>query len=301
VRFAVKEYDLAATLASGQVFRWRRVEGDAWEGVLGNQWFRLRQSAGGVEAETLATHPRWDCVRHFLGLGDDLAAIRETFPVDEPMRAAVQACPGLRLLRQDPWECTASFILSSTKQIVQIQQCAELLAERFGEPVEVPAGHAPAFSFPSMNRLAGVTEAELRSCKLGFRARYLGETARLLSRDGSCLETLARLPTVQAREILMNLPGIGRKIADCVLLFAYGRQDAFPVDVWVLRALRTLYFPEKNPSPRTLEHFTANHFGPYAGYAQQYLFHYFRTCIGRTESSPPSLPRAGRTAGKQVS
>ena len=299
--FAVKEYDLAATLASGQVFRWRRIKGDAWEGVLGDHWFRLRQSAAGLDVEAVTDRPRWDRVHHFLGLDDDLAAIRQTFPVDAPMQMAVQACPGLRLLRQDPWECTASFILSSTKQIVQIQQCAELLAERFGEPVAVPAGHAPAYSFPSMKRLAGVAEAELRSCKLGFRARYLSVTARILNEDASYLNTLARLPTVQAREALMRLPGIGRKIADCVLLFAYGRQDAFPVDVWVLRALRSLYFPGKKPSSRTLEHFTANHFGPYAGYAQQYLFHYFRTCLGRTESKPLLIPQAGRTAGKRVS
>ena len=103
------------------------------------------------------------------------------FPDDEPMRAAVAACRGLRLLRQDPWECLASFILSSTKQIVQIRQIIACLCERFGEPLAVLAGAAPAFAFPSPARLARATEAELRACKMGFRAPYLLATAGLVA------------------------------------------------------------------------------------------------------------------------
>lgn len=293
VRLSAPDYDLAATLGSGQVFRWFPRH-DAWEGILGDQWIRLRPTASGLEAETMASEPRWDCLRHFLGLDEDLAAIRATFPDDEPMRAAGRACQGLRLLRQEPWECLASFILSSTKQIVQIQQCVSLLSERFGEPVAVPAGHPPAFTFPDLHRLAAAGESQLRSCKLGFRARYLGATARDLAGGRVNLSSLANLPTEAARAALMTLPGVGPKIADCVLLFAYGRQDAFPVDVWVLRALKALYFPGRRPSAHTLRRFTATHFGPYAGYAQQYLFHYVRTHLGRRGLKPPTRRRSRR-------
>lgn len=296
VRLPVTDYDLAATLGSGQVFRWHPRNG-VWEGILGNQWFQLRQTHDGLEVEASGPVPDLQPLRQFLRIDEDLNAIRATFPKDPPMEAALSCCPGLRLLRQDPWECLASFILSSTKQIVQIQQCVTLLSERFGEPVSVPANCSPSFAFPTARRLATATEAELRGCKLGFRARYLGETARAVDANAVDLGAVGRLSTPRAREALVGLPGVGPKIADCVLLFAYGRQDAFPVDVWVLRALRCLYFPNRHPSARTLDRFTATHFGANAGYAQQYLFHYVRTHLGRQglhSNAPRGVPSARR-------
>ncbi len=193
------------------------------------------------------------------------------------MSAAVTACRGLRLLRQDPWECLASFILSSTKQIVQIRQIVGLLCERYGEPLPVPLEFPRAFDFPTADRIAQATEADLRACKMGFRAPYLLKTARLIADGEVDLARLSRLETQAAREELMKLPGVGRKIADCVLLFAYGFQSAFPVDVWVMKALRSLYFPRRRVTLKRLHHFAGTHFGPNAGLAQQYLFHYVRT------------------------
>jgi N-glycosylase/DNA lyase len=187
------------------------------------------------------------------------------------------ACQGLRLLRQDPWECLASFILSSTKQIVQIQQIIGLLGERFGEAVTVPAGHAPAHAFPTAARLAGASESELRNCKMGFRAPYLLAAARAVAGGQLDLPQIQQLSLAEARAQLVKLPGVGPKIADCILLFAYGFQGAFPVDVWVMKALRQLYFPRRRPSTLKLKRFTETYFGANAGYAQQYLFHYMRT------------------------
>jgi N-glycosylase/DNA lyase len=183
----------------------------------------------------------------------------------------------MRLLRQDPWECLASFILSSTKQIVQIRQIVALLCERYGEPLAVAPACPPAFAFPCPARLARATEAELRACKMGFRAPYLLATARLIASGQYDLARLHALPIETARAELMQLPGVGRKIADCVLLFGYGFQSAFPVDVWVMKALRQLYFPRRGVSRQRLHRFAETHFGPRAGYAQQYLFHYMRT------------------------
>jgi N-glycosylase/DNA lyase len=224
----------------------------------------------------------WNWLTDYLQLNVDLEQVLQTFPDDEPMRSAAAACRGLRLLRQDPWECLASFILSSTKQIVQIRQIIALLCERFGEPVAVPPGHRPVWAFPTPARLAGVNEADLRSCNMGFRAPYLLATAREIASGRFDLAAVARLPVTSARTELMNLPGVGRKIADCVLLFAYGFQEAFPVDVWVMKALRHLYFAGKRVHPRRLHAFAATHFGPNAGYAQQYLFHYMRTKVRQT-------------------
>jgi len=274
--FSVNNYDLALTLASGQAFRWRRC-GDAWAGVVGSRWVRLRQEPDGIRAETAAPGGDWQWLRHYLQLDVDLEKILASFPDDPPMRDSLAACRGLRLLRQEPWECLASFICSSTKQIVQIEQIVGLLCRRFGETLPVPPGADSAWAFPSVERLAAASEAELRACKLGFRAPYLAGTARKLAAGEVDLARLAEMPLAEARAALLTLPGVGVKIADCVLLFAYGFQEAFPVDVWIIRALQQLYFPKRRVKLPRLRRFSRSHFGPYGGYAQQYLFHYMRT------------------------
>ena len=274
--FAIRDYDLAATLASGQAFRWR-THRNAWVGVIGHHWVRLESVNDVLIAHTAA--PVTDChwLAHYLQIELDLSPVLASFPQDEAMRSAIEACHGLRLLRQDPWECLASFILSSTKQIVQIQQIISLLCERFGEPIPVIADHAPTHSFPSPERLASVTEADLRACKMGFRAPYLRAAARIIAARELDLAALHQMTAAAAHDELLKLPGVGPKIADCVLLFAYGFQTAFPVDVWVMKALRELYFPRRRPNKARLQKFTKTYFGVHAGYAQQYLFHYMRT------------------------
>lgn len=275
-RFPVADYDLAATLSSGQAFRWRR-SGSCWSGIISTRWVRLQQLADGLLAEAVEPVEDWTWLRNYLQLDLNLQQVIASFPQDEPMQAALAACRGLRLLRQDPWECLASFILSSTKQIVQIQQIVSSLCMRYGEPVSVPTQAGPVHAFPSAARLARTTEAELRECKMGFRAGYLHATARRIATGEVALDDLGHLPVERAREVLLELPGVGRKIADCVLLFAYGFQQAFPVDVWVMKALRQLYFSRRRVKLARLHRFAATHFGPNAGYAQQYLFHFMRT------------------------
>ncbi len=305
VHLAVRDYDLAATLTSGQAFRWREREG-GWEGVIAGRWVRLMTTPDGIAA-TRAAAPvnaagegrtpiaaeaggrEWAWLTHYLQTSVDFEAIRRTFPADEPIRASLAACRGLRLLRQDPWECLVSFICSSTKQIVQIAQIIELLCDRFGD--EIPSGvarpaQAVARAFPSPGRLAAVDEAELRACKMGFRAPYVSAAARAVAGGDLDLEGLRLRTCAEAREALMRLPGVGPKVANCVLLFAYGFPEAFPVDVWVMKALRELYFPRRRPSAARLRRFVETYFGPHAGYAQQYLFHYMRT----REENPLNRP-----------
>ena len=294
--FPIRDYDLAATLTSGQAFRWRQFNGK-WEAVIHGRWVQLEQvTPDSIIATVNAPTADWTWLQSYLRLDADHDAMLATFPDDEPLRIANAHCRGLRLLRQEAWECLASFILSSTKQIVQIQQCVELLCERFGEPV--PRGGASSehrilisnggtlpscrydpktFSFPAATRLAAATEAELRACKMGFRAKYLLAAAQMVASGELNLDSLSNLPLDAARAELMRCPGVGRKIADCVLLFSCGHDAAFPIDVWVERALQQLYFPKRRARRARLEHFAATHFGPHAGLAQQYLFHYLRT------------------------
>ena len=273
-RFPVRDYDLTATLGSGQAFRWRLIDGQ-WHGVIRKNAIRLIADEFSILAEVAEPIEDWKWFEDYFQINVDLDSVLRSFPGDEPMTAAKTSCRGLRLLRQDPWECLASFILSSTKQIVQIQQIVALVCERFGEPL--PAFGNSAFCFPTAERLARLSEADLRACKMGFRAPYLLETSRAVASGMFGLEQLRELPLDTARARLMSLPGVGRKIADCVLLFAYGFPTAFPVDVWVMKALRQLYFPRRRVDLKRLQRFAYTHFGANAGYAQQYLFHYVRT------------------------
>lgn len=282
---AVRDYDLSATLQSGQSFRWQK-RGEEWEGVLGARWVRLTATPDGIKAATAEDVADWAWLARYLQTEVDLNEVLARFPNDEPMRRAVTCCRGLRLLRQDPWECLASFILSSTKRIAQIQQIVTCVCQRFGQAVAVPPGTAQAYSFPGPEVVAGLSEAELRDCKMGFRAPYLRAAGAAVAAGRLDLARLCDQGTHQARFALSQLRGVGPKIADCVLLFAYGRQDAFPVDTWVMRALRDLYFGKQRVTKARLESFVRAYFGPYAGYAQQYLFHYVRTRSAASRVAP---------------
>jgi N-glycosylase/DNA lyase len=276
IHIPVRDYNLDATLTSGQAFRWQRHHG-GWEGVIGQRWVHLESTESGITATTCRPCEDWDWLTDYLQSHIILDEVLKTFPNDTPLRESISACRGLRLLRQDPWECLASFICSSTKQIVQIQQIIELLCQRHGERLPIPPGRSEAFGFPSPARIASLSEEELRACKMGFRAPYVRAAAQAVMAGELDLESLRRVPCPSARDSLTRLPGVGNKIANCVLLFAYGFPDAFPVDVWIMKALRQLYFPKRRPNPARLRHFVESYFGPNAGYAQQYLFHFIRS------------------------
>lgn len=286
INLPVQEYDLDATLLSGQAFGWE-VSAAAWSGVVAGRWVQLRQVARGIRARTVADSGDWNWLREFLQTEVDLAAVLGSFPKeDEHLQRAVACCRGLRLLRQEPWECLASFILSSTKQIVQIRQIVRLLRERFGTPVIVPDGIAAEYAFPTAAQIAVLSEADLRACKMGFRAPYLLAAAQRVHSGEIDLAALAALDVTEARRELMRFAGVGEKIADCVLLFAYGFPAAFPVDVWVRRVLVDYYFRGRPVKEPRLRRFIEQHFGANAGYAQQYLFHFIRTQDSKRLSPP---------------
>lgn len=280
-RWDVRGYDLDITLACGQSFRWRRkpIDGQsAWEGVVGKHWVRLIGNTEGIAAEVVDESADASWLETYLQLNVDHEAIVGSFPQDPQLAEALEACRGLRILRQDPWECLASFICSSTKRVAQIESMVDQMCRRYGDQLKTPAGVLPVYAFPSVQRIAGLSETDLRECKLGFRAPNLLAAARWIVEGRVSLEEIHKLSLADARQQLQMLPGVGPKIADCVLLFAYDFPAAFPVDVWIRRALAQLYFPRaRKLNDERLRKFSDTHFGPYGGHAQQYLFHHFRT------------------------
>ncbi len=259
------DFDLAGTLSSGQIFHAMPYE-EGWQVLVdriplyaAQKGKRLLVSAG---HETVA--------RKFFALDHPLRKIYQAFPPDPFSRAALTSCRGLRVMRQPLWECLATFITSPMKQVAHIRQISLLLRERFGEPIEGSLIKA----YPEPHRLAELTENDLRECQMGFRAKSLLRTARAVADGSVVLQALTKLTTEEAREALCELPGVGRKVANCVLLFAYERLNAVPVDVWIARILQAMHGGKA--SNLELERYSNEHFGAYAGYVQQYLFHHAR-------------------------
>ena len=195
------------------------------------------------------------------------------------MNEARDFCRGLRIIRQPKWECLATFICSSMKQVAHIRQISLALRRRFGERRKI--GSRFAYTFPPARRIARASENDLRECALGYRARNLLMTARLVSSGRAGLEAWSALPDADLREKLCALPGVGMKVANCVMLFAYERRRAFPIDVWIERVLKQQYFPRrKKVTNSRLREFAETYFGEHGGYAQQYLFHHARRARG---------------------
>jgi N-glycosylase/DNA lyase len=272
----VKDFDLAATLDSGQTFHWHR-DGALFWGTIGDVAVALRQSEP-TKLEVSRGHA--SIAAPYLGLDHDLDAIRRTLPKrDKPLQRALKFAPGLRIMHQPKWECLATFITSSLKQVPHIRKISLTLRERFGERVNANGPSPSMWAYPTPQAIADAGEKALRECGLGYRAKFLHLTASKVAAGEVELEAIAQLDDDGARQALCGMPGVGEKIANCVLLFAYGRLGAFPVDVWIERALRELYFAgtKEEVTSKELRKFAQDHFGPYRGYAQQWLFHHART------------------------
>lgn len=265
--------DLAASLESGQSHRWER-EGDWFSGVVQGTFIKMRQTDKRIEfrCESLPQSSAESLLRSYFRLDDDLPAIYSEIKADSRVAEMVDLYPGLRLLRIEPWECLVSFICSANSNIPRIHQNMEALAKNFGDLVSMNGETRHAFPTPAQLGEAG--EQELRRLGLGFRAPYVDKTTRMVLDGRLDLAGLIDMPYVEAKAKLMECPGIGPKVADCIAVFSLEKLEAFPIDVWIRRALGEWYFDgEKPPPDRVLLEWAQSHFGRYGGYAQQYLFH----------------------------
>ena len=275
------DFDLAMTLDSGQVFHWDKV-GTGFAGTIGElpvyveqRRNVLRATNGAVKLDCFRQSSLADVVANYFALDHPLSEICASFPSDPAMNAAKQFCRGLRIIRQPKWECLATFICSSMKQVAHIRQISGKLRQRFGEPRNI--GEYVIHIFPPACRIAPSSEKELRACALGYRAKNLLGTARAVASGEADLESWSGLTDVDLRARLCELPGVGAKVANCVMLFAYERLRAFPIDVWIEGILREKYFPRaRRLNAARLRAFTERYFGNHGGYAQQYLFHHAR-------------------------
>ena len=263
-----------ATFSCGQCFRWKETDG-WWCGVAGGATIRLRQEGPELWFDGCTE----TFLRHYLALDISLpelyAAISDSG--DEIIRRAVVNYPGLRILRQDPWECLISFLCSQNTQIPNITRMVENLAAFVGEGKRED-GKDQGYAFPSPEELAACSCEEIGICRTGYRADYIQRAATYCAGHPDWATAIRALPYREARDELLKFHGVGRKVADCVLLFGFEKYEAFPVDVWMKEIMQRCY--DLTPAGKTLTpaaydaigDWARSYFGSYAGYAQEYLF-----------------------------
>lgn len=262
------DLDIFNSINSGQVFLWRR-EDRRWLGVNGDDVLEIDERGDPSSLKKSA--------RDFFRLDDDYAKILADISRDPVVRNSVGRYRGLRLLRQDPFQCYITFIVSANSSIPNIKTRLERLCSVFGK--EAGAGQDRLCLFPTPQKLAKAPISELLSCGLGYRAKFVKSASELVSEGRLDLESLRRLSYEEARAGLVGVAGIGNKVADCIMLFSLEKLDAFPLDTWILKALDRFYAGKFRTGKSLtdgrylrLHEEIGGHFGEYAGFAQQFLF-----------------------------
>ena len=259
-------FNLATALESGQLFRYWPHDGGY---VIGQRekLFFIRQDHEHLEVEGCSK----EFVRSFFRLDDPLDSILKPYRADPVLRPAIASCTGLRILAQDPFECLIGFMCSSASNIPKIKRNMNQMARSFGQLASIKGFETHTFPGPGdIHDLAKISASGT-----GYRAPFIHAANEMVT--DQWLSSLSTLPYTKAKENLMTIPGVGSKIADCVLLFSLGFNQAFPVDVWIERAVHELYPYTKRLSQSKLEGYCRKRFGNNAGYVQQYLYHWKRT------------------------
>ncbi len=254
----VRNMDIGLCLDCGQAFRWREDENGVWHGVAGGKVLSVQQKG---ETVTFFNTSREDFESHwynYFDLGRDYGSIIDSYN-DINLKQACEAYPGIRILKQDEWEAVCSFIISANNNIPRIKGIIERLCENFGEEIQ------EGYTFPSPDRLAALEVEDLAPIRAGFRAKYIIDAARKISSGEVDIEKVREMDFEAAKAELLKIKGVGEKVAQCALLYGFGRVEAFPVDVWVKRILSELY-PDGLPECMKGTE----------GIAQQYLFHWRR-------------------------
>ena len=265
-----EDFDLDYTLDCGQVFRWDKI-GTWWVGVVNGSTVRLQQDRESGEVLVDSSLPE-GYLEDYFRFDDDLDDILRRVNKDSFMDEAIRKYRGLRLIRQDPWECLISYMLATAWSIPNIKRGISLLSSTYGK--EIGDGH---YSFPEPETLASLCDGELRNCKLGFRSNRIVKAAKHVVDGELVLDELFKVEYREAKQRLMYLEGIGGKVADCILLFAFDKMNAFPVDTHVEKVVRHYYgdreFFNGTVTKSKIGDWGRMYFGEYCGYAQQYFFY----------------------------
>ena len=266
-------FSLHETLVSGQFFQWQPYR-DGYLLQTGGKVFFLFQQDNTLHYEGINTEISPEFLNHFFRLDEDIDQVFKQWNYDPFLTEIYQQYRGLRLLRQDPWECTLGFLLSMASNIPRITGNILTIQQKYGRSVRYQ--DTRIYLTPPPDQLSHLTVEALYELGIGFRAKYLHQLLRTLQTDPGVIENLRPLTYPEAKVELTGFYGIGDKVADCVLLFSLDQTEAFPTDTWIIKVLHQHYFSPQIRNPSALAALARKRFGKYAGYAQQYLFHYAR-------------------------
>ena len=252
--------DIETTLFCGQAFRWQKKENGSFHGVVKNKIIDIDVREKEIIFRNVNDEETKKLIEDYFDLKRDYKKICEGLSRDNSFKTAFNEYKGIRILRQDSWEALCSFIISQNNNIPRIMGIIDRFCKAFGEKL-----NEEDYSFPSYKSLKGITAEELAPLRAGFRGKYIADAVEKLNRGEISLAEIEKMPIEEARQELCKIKGVGAKVAECTLLYGFGRMEAFPVDVWVKRIMAEMY-PEGLP-----EFFKGNE-----GIAQQYLFHWRR-------------------------
>ena len=261
--------DVDNSINSGQVFLWEK-QGSDWYGIDGQDVLKINKNGVIKSIRNLKTD--------FFRKNDNIEEIIKSISKDKTVKKAVKEYEGLRLFRQDPFQCLISFIISSNSNIQKIKSSLEKITKKFGKKVKIQ--NKEFFLFPEPKKLAKATIDEIKSCGVGYRAPFIKEAAKMVILKKIDFEYLKKCDYHEAKKNICLVPGIGNKVADCIMLFSLNKLESFPLDTWMIKILEKYYSKEFKIETKTitqkqyelLHEKIVNYFGPYCGYAQQYLF-----------------------------
>jgi len=261
-----RDFNLDFTLSCGQVFRWEK--NDWWTGVIKEKPIRAKQE-GSLLIIDSPIDKKFIC--DYFRLGDEMEEIYTSINRDEKIASLIRKFRGLRLVRQDPWECLVSYICSSNNTIRNIKNSIRRMCECFGREIE--DGY---YSFPSPEALSEIRLCDMERCRLGFRAPRVLNIASMVANHEFDLHGIKDMSCEEGRRELMKIDGVGNKVADCVLLFAFGKLESFPVDTHIEQIMERFYRDKfkgsKSKKREKIAEFARSYFGEYCGYAQEYLY-----------------------------
>lgn len=268
----VKCFNLKWTLECGQCFRWKKVqeENDRYIGVIKDRVIDIEQIGNRLIIYSSKEEGLEEAIKEYFDLNKDYESLEKKIClIDKNIQKSVEKTTGIRILNQDLFETIISYIISANNNIKRISKSVDKISEMFGE--KVIYDNNEYYLFPTVEKLSLVTEEQLLSCGVGFRARYIKKTVEELIENLNLLDRLSNMSTEMAKELLLGFPGVGPKVSDCILLFALKKSEVFPIDVWVKRVMEKLYF-KRNVSMKQISEYAKDNFKEDAGIIQQHLF-----------------------------
>lgn len=267
-----ENFNIRQTFECGQCFRFHEYDSGYFEGVAFGKYLGISQ-IGNLAVIHNCTVDEFNTVwKSFFDFDTDYGRISSSLAKDDIMKEAISFGGGIRILKQDMFECIVSFIISQNNSIYNIERVVERICERYGTPIGIFNGKQ-RYAFPTPYQLSKATVEELTALKCGYRAEYITGFTKAVANGEFDIEALDKQTSDEAKEKLLAFKGIGNKVADCILLFGYHKFDVFPTDVWVKKAMADLY----SVDVKNIDRFSNEYFGKYRGLAQQYLFYYKRS------------------------